>query len=129
MDRSARRIGMMVRLVRDRSVTLRRYYRVDFDLESSQVRALYFGPEESYIEDDQIRMLNLQDPIRLLDVITDRNGRTVEGQTGIHFSPKGMIEPAVIHIEDGMGNTRSILPNVLGGEIQIVNDYVRLSLQ
>ncbi len=129
MDRSARRIGMMVRLVRDRAVTLRRYYRLDLDLADSEVRALYFGPEDSYIEDDEVRVLTLSGTVRIKDVMTDRGGTTGEGKAVIHFSPKGMIEPAVIHIVDNEGRTRSILPDVLGGEIQIVEDYVRLSLQ
>lgn len=129
MDRSARKIGMMTRLVRDRAVTLRRYYRLDIDLEGSRMSALYFGPEENYIDDDQVRSLTLPEPLYFRDVVTDRGGKRIEGVAEVHFSPKGMIEPVVIHLADRDGNTLSILPDVLGGEIQMVDDYVGLSLQ
>ena len=55
IHRNARKVSMMLQLARTRAVSLRRYYRVDVDLDTSGVSVSYFGPEGSYIPDDEVR--------------------------------------------------------------------------
>lgn len=128
IQRGARKIGMIMKLTRDRSVTLRRYYRLEIDLETSTLLASYFGPENSYVEDDNIHVLELPSPIRIADIITSGAGRVVEGTVEIYFSPKGMIEPSAIHLTDGNEQEITIQPGVLNGSIRIEDGYVEFPI-
>lgn len=124
INRRARQVGMLVKLTRERAVALRRYYRLEVDLDASTLRASYFGPENTYVEDDDLRVLELPGPIRIVDIVTSGGGKISEGSGEIHFSPKGMIEPSAIHMTDGSDKTITIQPGVLSGSIRVENGYV-----
>ncbi len=124
IHRGARKVGMIMKLTRDRAVTLRRYYRLEVDIETSTLKASYFGPENSYVEDEDIRVLEMPSPVRIADVVTSGAGRVVEGAGEIFFSPKGMIEPSAIHLTDGGDQEITIQPGVLNGSIRIEDGYV-----
>ena len=92
INRSARKVSAALMLARSRAVSLRRYYRVDLDLEESRIGLSYFGPEGTFIEDDDLRPVMLGEE-HLVDVVTGGGGKVLEGEGAIHISPRGQIEP------------------------------------
>jgi len=127
IDRDARKVSRMLQLVRSRAVSLRRYYKVDLDFEGSTINASYFGPEGTYIEDEQINYLEIDKPVMLRDLVTAARGKIISGTGEIHISPRGFIEPSVIHLVDDSEREFSIIPEVLSGEVNLMDEYVELS--
>ena len=125
IHRDARRVGMIMKLTRERAVALRRYYRLEIDLDASTIKASYFGPENTYVDEGDIRVLELPGPVRITDIVTSGGGKVEEGTGEIHFSPKGMIEPSAIHLADDGDQMVTIQPGVLSGSIQIEDGYVQ----
>ncbi len=126
LDRGIRKLGMLIQLTRDRAVTLRRYYRLDFDMDQSVVTVSYFGPEDKYIPDEDVRILRLPEQMKIVDVITVGEGKKNEGTGEIHLSPRGIIEPSIIHVGDRKGRVWSIQPEMLSGGIRLKDGYVEL---
>ena len=124
IHREARRIGMIMKLTRERAVALRRYYRLEIDLDTSTLKAAYFGPENTYVDDDDVRVLELPGPVRITDIVTSGGGKVADGTGEIHFSPKGMIEPTAIHLIDDSDQMITVRPGVLSGSIRIEDGYV-----
>ncbi len=129
IQRSARKAGMMVQLARNRAVTLRRYYRVDVDIDEVALRASYLGPEELYIEDEMVKPVNFPEEITIVDLLTSGEGKVVNGSGGIHISPRGIIEPAIIHLEDEKGRVRSVMPHMVSGEVFVKDGYEEFSIE
>ncbi len=128
IQRYTRKAGMMVQLVRSRAVTLRRYYRVDVDIDEGALRASYLGPEELYIEDEVVKPVNFPEEIEIVDLLTSGEGKMVNGSGGIHISPRGIIEPAIIHLEDKKGRVRSVIPHMVSGEVLVKEGYEEFSI-
>jgi len=124
IDRGARKIGMIIKLTRERAVALRRYYRLEIDFDASTLTASYFGPENIYVEDEDLRVLELPESVRITDIVTAGGGKDAEGSAWIHFSPKGMIEPSAIHLTDNSDQVKTVQPGVLNGSIRIEDGYV-----
>jgi prepilin-type N-terminal cleavage/methylation domain-containing protein len=129
LEKEAGRIERMVRLVRTRAVSLRRYYQLNFDLENGTVRAEYFGPEGLFIPDDELHVLAVSDPILLADVTTSEQGRLSQGSARLGFSPRGYVEPSVIHLTDERDRSLSIIPALLSGNVEVVSGYRELAGQ
>jgi len=129
IQRSTRKAGMMVQLARNRAVTLRRYYRVDVDIDEAVLRASYLGPEELYIADEMVKSVNFPDEITIVDLLTSGEGKVVKGSGGIHISPRGIIEPAIIHLEDEKGRVRSVVPHMVSGEVLVKEGYEEFSIE
>lgn len=122
IEKAARKFAMTIELTRTRAVSLRRFYRVDMDLDSGGVSVAYFGPEGTYIEDDSIKPYETGD-IRILDVVTSIEGKVVEGTGRIHISPRGFTEPSLIHIQDDKGRNLTISPSLASGRVLILEGY------
>lgn len=126
IDRSARKVSAALILARSRAVSLRRYYRVDLDLGEHSIGLSYFGPEGTFIEDDDVRPVILGEG-HLADVVTGRGGKVLEGEGGIHISPRGQVEPSLVHLEDDRGRLRTVVPATFGGRIDISDGYIELA--
>jgi prepilin-type N-terminal cleavage/methylation domain-containing protein len=122
IEKTARKVAMTIQLTRTRAVSLRRFYRVDVNLEDNRVSVAYFGPEGTYIEDDTIRSYETGD-VRIVDVVTSIEGKVVEGTGRIHISPRGFTEPSLIHIQDSRGRDLTVSPSLTSGKVWILEGY------
>ncbi len=129
IDRVSRKTGIMFQLVRNRAVTLRRYYRLDVDMDRARIGASYLGPEELYIEDDAVKPLQMKDSVTISDLTTIQEGKVVNGIGGVHISPRGIVEPSVIHLVDNKDRVRSIRPYLISGEVSVKNVYEDLGVK
>ncbi len=128
IHQSARKVAAALKVTRTRAVTLRRYYRVELDLDAGTVSASYFGPEGTYIPDEGLREVALSYG-RLTDVVTSAGGKVREGKGWIRISPRGLIEPSAVHLADARDNALTLIPAPLGGTVQILEGYSELSLK
>jgi len=128
IHRNARKVSMVLQLARTRAVSLRRYYRVDVDLDNSRVSVSYFGPEGKYIPDDGVRQLSLSDGA-ITDVFNSSEGKVLEGTGWVRISPRGFIEPALIHIEDEQDRVVTVAPSPVSGRVWIQEGYTDLAVR
>ena len=126
IHQNARKVSMMLQLTRSRAVSLRRYYRVEMDLDTNSMSVSYFGPEGTYIPDDEVRQVRLRDGI-ISDVVNTSEGKILEGTGWVRISPRGFIEPAVIHIGDGQQRVVTVTPSPVSGRVRIQDGYIDLS--
>ena len=126
IHQSARKVSLLLQLARSRAITLRRYYRVDMDLETSTLTVSYFGPEGTYIPDDKIRQISLKDSV-ITDVVNASEGKVLEGEGWIRISPRGFIEPSLIHIQDDQEREITITPSPVSGRVYIHDGYTEFA--
>jgi len=128
IHQNARKVSMLIQLARRRAVSLRRFYRVDVDLDANGVSVSYFGPEGTYIPDDEVRQLELREAT-ISDVVNSSEGKVLEGTGWVRISPRGFIEPALIHIEDDQARVVTVAPSPVSGRVQIIEGYTDLAVK
>jgi prepilin-type N-terminal cleavage/methylation domain-containing protein len=122
IEKAARKVAMIIQLTRTRAVSLRRFYRVDVNLNAGRVSVAYFGPEGTYIEDETVQAYETGDT-RIIDVVTSIEGKVVEGTGRIHISPRGFTEPSLIHLQDKKGRDLTVSPSLTSGRVRILEGY------
>jgi len=125
IQKTARKVAMTLQTARMRAITLRRYYRVEVDVDAEKIRISYFGPEGTFIEDDAVRSYETEDA-DIVDMITSTRDSTNEGTGWIYISPRGFIEPSLIHLRDMRGRDLTVSPSPAGGRVRILEGYVDL---
>jgi len=128
IHQNARKISTAIQVGRSRAVSLRRYYRVDMDLETSSVSLSYFGPEGVYIPDDEVRPVTLKEGI-IADVVNSGDGKILEGTGSVRISPRGFMEPALIHIRDNQDRVVTVAPSPVSGRVRIQDGYIDLGVR
>jgi len=128
IHQNARKVSMMLQLARNRAVSLRRYYRVDVDLDANEVSASYFGPEGTYITDDEVRQFSLREGA-IVDVVNSSEGKVLEGTGWVRISPRGFIEPSLIHIRDEQERVVTVVPSPVSGRVRILDGYTDLAVK
>ncbi len=128
IHQNARKVSMVLQLARTRAVSLRRYYRVDVDLDNNGVSVSYFGPEGKYIPDDGVRQFRLPDGV-IADVVNSSEGKVLEGTGWVRISPRGFIEPALIHIKDEQDRIVTVAPSPVSGRVWIQEGYTDLAVR
>ena len=126
IHQSARKVSILLKLARSRAIALRRYYRVEVDLETSGLSASYFGPEGTYITDDEIRQVTLKDSF-IADVVNSGEGKVLEGKGWVRISPRGFIEPSLIHIHDDQERKVTVAPSPVSGRVYIYDGYTEFA--
>jgi len=125
MQKTARKVAGTLQTARMRAITLRRYYRVEVDVDNEKILISYFGPEGTFIEDDSVQTYQAKDT-DIVDMITSTRDRTREGTGWIYISPRGFIEPSLIHLRDMRGRDLTVSPSPAGGRVRIMEGYVDL---
>jgi prepilin-type N-terminal cleavage/methylation domain-containing protein len=128
IHQNARKVSMMLQLARTRAVSMRRYYRVDVDLDANGISVSYFGPEGTYIPDDEVRQFRLREGI-ITDVVNSSEGKVLEGTGWVRISPRGFIEPALIHIRDEQERVVTVAPSPVSGRVRIQEGYIDLAVR
>ena len=128
IHQNARKVSMVLQLARSRAISLRRYYRVEMDLETSGLSVSYFGPEGTYILDDEVREVRLTDSI-IADVVNSTEGKVLEGTGWVRISPRGYVEPALIHIKDDQERVVTVIPSPVSGRVKVQEGYTDLTVR
>jgi prepilin-type N-terminal cleavage/methylation domain-containing protein len=122
IQKTARKVAFICQLARTRAVTLRRFYRVEIDVDQNRIQVSYYGPEGTFIPDETVRSFHTGDT-DIVDIVTSTGGKTVEGEGWIGFSPRGFTEPSIIHLRDLRGRNVSVSPSLASGRVRILDGY------
>ena len=125
IQKAARKVAMTLQAARVRAITLRRYYRLEVDVDADRILISYFGPEGTFIEDEAVGSYSTGET-DIVDIITSTRDRTREGTGWIYISPRGFIEPSLIHLRDARGRNLTVSPSPAGGRVRILEGYVDL---
>jgi Tfp pilus assembly protein FimT len=120
---SARRLSGSVGEARNQAMMEGRIWELVIDLDSGSFWIAPVGEAEAAGKPGP-RKRTLAGDVRFLDVRKGQNDSQTAGQVAVRFHPKGLVEPAVIHLK-GPGNrvqTLSIKP--FSGRISIEDGYV-----
>ena len=128
IQQSARKVSMVLQLARTRAVSLRRYYRVEMNLETGALSVDYFGPEGIYIPDDEVREISLDD-VSIADIVNSSEGKVLEGTGWVRISPRGFIEPSLIHIRDDQDRFVTVAPSPASGRVRIHDGYTEFTVK
>ena len=128
IHQNARKVSMMLQLTRSRAVTLRRYYRVEMDMDAGGLSVSYYGPEGTYIPDEEVRKVSLRDVV-ITDVVNSTEGKVLEGTGWIRISPRGFIEPSMVHIKDEQERVVSVVPSPVSGRVRIDDGYTEFTVR
>jgi general secretion pathway protein H len=126
-DRSARRSALLIEEVRRRAVDKQRWYRLEFAFDPAVLTASYYGPGNLYVPDEDLPPFALPAPMLLQEVETASAGKSLGGAAFLHFSPRGVVEPAAIHLGDGKGRSVTLLPELVTGGVEVVPGYRELA--
>jgi len=127
INKTARKVSAMLQLTRSRAVSLRRYYRLEMDMDASGISVTYFGPEGTYIPDEEVRQIELRGGY-LVDIVTSSEGKVLNGVGYIRISPRGFIEPAIVHIRDEQERFVTVAPSPVSGRVRIQEGYTDLAV-
>lgn len=125
-DRALRRSALVIEGVRARAIAKQRYYRLEFSFEDSRLTASYLGPREEFVTDDEVPPFELPSPVRIDEVETAGAGKIAGGTAFLHLSPRGVVEPAAIHLGDGKGRSATLLPELVTGAVEVADGYKEL---
>ncbi|UCG39742.1 MAG: prepilin-type N-terminal cleavage/methylation domain-containing protein [bacterium] len=123
--KNARKAASVLQVARLRAVSLRRFYRVEVDLDRGEMSVSYYGPQGTFIADEEVRLTALT-KVRITDVVTVRDGKVAEGKGLIHISPRGFTEPSLIHLEDEQGRALTLMPSLISERVRIRDGYLDL---
>ncbi|NVM21204.1 MAG: prepilin-type N-terminal cleavage/methylation domain-containing protein [Desulfobacterales bacterium] len=123
---ATRRMIGTVKSLRNKAVQDQKAYRLHFDLESER---LWIEWNQMTNEEQAVargKASGLRGGIRILDVCRTGKGKSDVGETAIHFTKKGYVEQAVIHLgsDDGRAHTIELSPFL--GTIKTYDKYVEI---
>jgi len=125
-DRAVRRSALLIEAVRGKAIARQRYYRIEVSLENSSLAASYLGPEDEFVPDDEVPPLELPSPVRVEEVETEGEGKVRGGTAFLHLSPRGVVEPAALHLGDGKGRSATLLTQLVTGGVDTVPGFQEL---
>ncbi len=92
LKREAMRLASLIRYENDQAVTRKETHHIRFNMESSTWTVIVADGKPD-------RSGRLNHNVRFLDIITSDRGKIDRGTQTVTFTPEGLIDPTVIHIE------------------------------
>ena len=96
-------------------------------MDAGGISVSYFGPEGSYILDEEVRQIELGSGV-LTDIVTSSEGKILDGVGYIRISPRGFIEPSLVHIRDEKERFVTVVPFPVSGRVRIQEGYTDLAV-
>ena len=123
---ATRRMIGTVKTLRNNAVRDQRAYRLHFDMEASRlwVEWASMTSEEAMQARENASMM--PEGIRILDVYRRGTGKKDMGDTAIHFTKKGYVEQAVIHLGSDNGRAHTIVLSPFLDTIKTYDKYLEI---
>ena len=121
-----RMVGV-VREMRDMAVRNQKGFRLHFDMESNQYWVEWDPMTIEEREEARKHASNLPGDIRVLDVYCRGIGKKEMGEAVIHFTKKGYMEQAVIHLGVNQERAHTIVLSPFVGTVKTHDTYVELA--
>lgn len=124
---SSRQVIGMIKGTRERAVREQQAYLIHFDLSESSIWAE--KESEKRLEDPEgvkKNVLQLPEPVRLLDVWTTSEGKQESGQPVLWISKQGYMDQTMIHLGDDDDGVLSLMFSPFLGSVRVFANYVDL---
>ena len=121
---TVRRMEGKIWELRNTAVRERKAFMLRLDLESGQYWWEWPKMKEKERQDAKERAVQLPEGVRILDVWRQGTGKKAGGESTIHFTKKGYVEPSVIHLEADDGRQFTLILNPFLPKVQVIDKYV-----
>jgi prepilin-type N-terminal cleavage/methylation domain-containing protein len=123
MKASSRRLAGAVAYARSQAMLEGRLWELTLDLDADSFWAAAVA-EESSSDLDTIRKRTLVGEVRFMDVKKLPEETKRAGRVALHFHPKGLVEPAVIHLAGPGKNIQTLFVKAFNGRLVVSEGYV-----
>jgi general secretion pathway protein H len=124
---ATRRMIGTVRTLRDKAIRDQKVYGLYLDMESSQFWVEWSSMTVEQKADARQNASTFPGNIRILDVWRKDSGKQDMGDTVIHFTKKGYVEQAAIHLGTDDGRVYTIMLSPFLGTAKTYDRYVDIS--
>jgi len=123
---TTRRLVAMISETSQEAVRTQSAHFLSFDLGQNQVWMNDGAQDES--EDDVIakRHLNIDDSVKVVDIVSVYGGKRSQGKTTIRFSKKGYVDMTLIHLRSGDGREMTLMLSPFLGVTKLFDSYIEL---
>lgn len=122
MKASSRRLAGSVAYARSQAMLEGRLWELTLDLDADSFWAA--AAEESSSDLDTIRKRTLVGEVRFMDVKKLPEEAKRAGRVALHFHPKGLVEPAVIHLAGPGKHIQTLFVKAFNGRLVLSEGYV-----
>jgi type II secretion system protein H len=124
---SSRRLAGAVSYARSQAMLEGRLWQLTFDLQANSFWAKAVDKENESSDLDTVKRRTLAGEVRFLDVkkLPDETKRA--GRVALFFHPKGLVEPAVIHLAGPGKQVQTIFVKAFNGRLKVRDGYVEES--
>ena len=123
MKASSRRLAGAVAYARSQAMLEGRLWELTLDLDADSFWATAVE-EESSSDLDTIRKRTLAGEVRFMDVKKLPEETKRAGRVALHFHPKGLVEPAVIHLAGPGKQIQTLFVKAFNGRLVVSEGYV-----
>ncbi len=120
---SSRRLAGAVSYARSQAMLEGRFWELTMDLDTGDFWASPAGETEDKDQEPDSKR-SLDGEVRFLDVHKMQEEQTSEGRVVLRFQPKGMVEPAVIHLSGSGNEAKTLLVKTFSGRVVIHDGYL-----
>ena len=122
---ASRRIANNIKYLRDRAVVEKKYLRLTFQVDKGSYDFYAVeGKEWVLYRTDYLTQGRLHESVRFVDVEVYGTGKKNTGQVSMVFSPRGMVDKTVIHLDDRGEREITILVHSATGKVTIHDGYI-----
>ncbi len=121
LDFSSRYLANTIRFLYDSAITQKKYFILRYDLDKKTYRP-YVKEGEEFIpySSDGVGERHLPESVRFLEVHVAGKGVVSAGETDTLFTPYGMAEKTLIHLEGEGDEKRTLLITPSTGKVRIL---------
>ena len=123
MKASSRRLAGAVAYARSQAMLEGRLWELTLDLDADSFWAAA-AEEENSSDLDTIRKRTLVGEVRFMDVKKLPEETKRAGRVALHFHPKGLVEPAVIHLAGPGKQIQTLFVKAFNGRLVVSEGYV-----
>jgi len=125
LRRATRMIAGRIKLLRGRAAYTRKAYYLGFNIDRNTVYAIDGGIDPAPPREGRMsEIFSLPRGVNLTDVVVLSRGKVQEGEARIQFSENGLIEKALIHLENENGDVYTLSINPATGVLTVHDRYV-----
>jgi Tfp pilus assembly protein FimT len=121
---SSRRLAGAVSYARSQAMLEGRPWELTLDLDTGEFWATALGKEDSPADLDTVKKRTLAGEVRFMDVKKLPDETKSAGRVVLHFHPKGLVEPAVIHLAGPGKQIQTIFVKAFNGRLLMEDGYI-----
>ena len=121
---SSRRLAGAVAYARSRAMLEGRLWELTLDMDSDSFWATAVEEVDSSSEQKKVRKRTLAGEVRFMDVQKASDEPKRAGSISLRFHPKGLVEPAVIHLAGPGKQVQTLFIKPFNGRLVVQDGYV-----